>query len=208
MIKKSLLGVGLLVLLVAMTGIASAAGTFPLGCTDEHGEDNIPADMRNVVVDVTGDTIIITYINKSSVPVENLGIKEISLNIAGSLVPSSIDWPEKVYEPSFDPIVDKPWAGGNWGPFNLNMSFHGADNRTAGPVTLVFDEPVALECNDKGKVAAVHIISLNMDVGGEKPSVKVTNCGVCPEPIPEFPTVALPIAAILGLSFIFMRRKE
>lgn len=29
-----------------------------------------------------------------------------------------------------------------------------------------------------------------------------------PEPIPEFPTVALPIAAILGLAFFFQRRKE
>ncbi|NPE31305.1 PEF-CTERM sorting domain-containing protein [Methanococcoides sp. SA1] len=26
--------------------------------------------------------------------------------------------------------------------------------------------------------------------------------------IPEFPTIALPVLAILGLSFIFMRRKE
>jgi opacity protein-like surface antigen len=29
-----------------------------------------------------------------------------------------------------------------------------------------------------------------------------------PVPIPEFPTVALPIAAILGLAFFFQRRKE
>jgi len=28
------------------------------------------------------------------------------------------------------------------------------------------------------------------------------------EEIPEFPTVALPIAAILGLAFLFQRRKE
>ena len=36
--------------------------------------------------------------------------------------------------------------------------------------------------------------------------VDASNTGVTP--VPEFPTIALPIAAILGLAFIFQRRRE
>ena len=39
-------------------------------------------------------------------------------------------------------------------------------------------------------------------------SAAIDSIGVDVVPVPEFPTIALPIAAILGLAFIFQRRRE
>jgi hypothetical protein len=64
-----------------------------------------------------------------------------------------------------------------------------------------------LTMNADDKTVAVHVGSL----GTAGFSMWVTN-GDCGgggiTEIPEFPTVALPIAAIIGLAFILQRRKE
>ena len=61
--------------------------------------------------------------------------------------------------------------------------------------------------NDKGASNGVYNIEYeDIDDGG---SASVTHTiEVIITAIPEFPTIALPIAAILGLAFIFQRRRE
>ena len=61
--------------------------------------------------------------------------------------------------------------------------------------------------NDKGASNGVYIIQYeDIDAGA---SVSVTHqIEIIITAIPEFPTIALPVAAILGLAFIFQRRRE
>lgn len=52
------------------------------------------------------------------------------------------------------------------------------------------------------------VYRINVGAGKQGSSLKVDTASVYAESIPEFPTVALPVAAILGLAFVFMRKKE
>lgn len=100
----------------------------------------------------------------------------------------------------------------NLGTFNMNLTL-GKDEygNMVKPkiVQIEFADNIMLTPNLAGFSAAVHIGGLGIDGEGSK---KLGN-GECggggiDEEIPEFPTVALPIAAILGLAFFFQRRKE
>ncbi|MBP2029681.1 hypothetical protein J2755_000601 [Methanohalophilus levihalophilus] len=55
-----------------------------------------------------------------------------------------------------------------------------------------------------------HTIEINQEDTGSAKHVTVYKVGFngCQEEIPEFPTVALPIAAVIGLAFIFQQRRE
>jgi len=57
---------------------------------------------------------------------------------------------------------------------------------------------VSLKANDEDDCARINYL-------------KVTGHCCNPHPcteIPEFPTISLPVAAIIGLAFVFMRREE
>ena len=61
--------------------------------------------------------------------------------------------------------------------------------------------------NDMGASNGAYVINFkNVDSSGT--AGLATTVEVLITTIPEFPTIALPIAAILGLAFIFQRRKE
>lgn len=55
-----------------------------------------------------------------------------------------------------------------------------------------------------------HSIEINQEDTGSSRHVTVYKIGFsdCNEEIPEFPTVALPVAAVIGLAFIFQHRRE
>jgi hypothetical protein len=72
---------------------------------------------------------------------------------------------------------------------------------------------------DKQTIRTLHIADMDYDTHSIK--IKNTNANDydvtiykygynCPETeeIPEFPTIAAPVAAIIGLAFIFTKRKE
>ena len=62
--------------------------------------------------------------------------------------------------------------------------------------------------NEKGYAVAVHVTQLDASDSSRWLGCDGGDGGIEENPIPEFPTVALPIAAILGLAFFFQRRKE
>lgn len=61
--------------------------------------------------------------------------------------------------------------------------------------------------NEKGYAVAAHVTQLDASGSSRWLGCDGDGDGGIGE-IPEFPTVALPIAAILGLAFFFQRRKE
>ncbi|WP_250867221.1 PEF-CTERM sorting domain-containing protein [Methanococcoides seepicolus] len=198
MIKKSLLITGLLVILISMVSVASASEIYnvtnpkdTLSCGDV--DVGVIIDGNNVTVDViylsptylSGDTTIKTF------GLNTVGLTEANITgITGATQQlSGVD--------SFS---------SEFGDFNTTVGFVTSE-KTLGPITITFDGPVVVVPNTPQNFnAAVHLIGLD-----EGLSVKVAD-GECEtqqiQQIPEFPTIALPIAAILGLSLIFMRRKE
>jgi hypothetical protein len=107
------------------------------------------------------------------------------------------------------------------GDFDTNITFSQKkiDNTNVIPkpraYKIIFANNIAFSsANAEGFLAAVHVGGLTSDYTADgETSVKIGN-GECGggtgtgTDIPEFPTIALPIAAILGLAFFFQRRKE
>ncbi|WP_406661890.1 PEF-CTERM sorting domain-containing protein [Methanolobus sp. ZRKC3] len=65
-----------------------------------------------------------------------------------------------------------------------------------------------------GDVAGTDIITAHVYIPGFDPGDVPCTCNTVEKiweeqnEIPEFPTIAIPVAAILGLAFFFQRRKE
>ncbi|MDR6222740.1 PEF-CTERM sorting domain-containing protein [Methanococcoides alaskense] len=160
MIRKSLLWVGLVVLLVAMTGIAVAAPP----------DISSPVEWTGQGTDSTEDC---TDLNFNGAP----GIHWIATGANGAT-----DYVLTIYDKSSGDVLDTATGEVTGGAIHFYTVYHDFDDLEA---TLTFTGTM----KHNAKVVISHYCS------GE-------------QEIPEFPTVALPIAAILGLSFIFMRRKE
>jgi hypothetical protein len=112
----------------------------------------------------------------------------------------------------------EPWGMGMDGPYdNGNITISSSNNYTFNWTSV---NPVCAVIVKNG-VNGTYVYNYNGAYGdtelvapGDKEISHVTFCyngdddngGL--EEIPEFPTVALPIAAILGLAFFFQRRKE
>ena len=88
-----------------------------------------------------------------------------------------------------------------------------------GTVTLVWHQAVGGSTSEdfidvslvsSGPENAQYLIELNDDGYVYLPSLVIDNADESQEAnnVPEFPTIALPVAAILGLAFIFQRRRE
>ncbi len=71
---------------------------------------------------------------------------------------------------------------------------------------MTFNDTVELAGNSNGYTTAVHIIGIRDGDGAaglnSKASLKLADGNCTNTQIPEFPTIALPIAAIIGLAFI------
>ncbi|KXS44624.1 MAG: hypothetical protein AWU59_440 [Methanolobus sp. T82-4] len=119
------------------------------------------------------------------------------------------------------------WGNANyWGDSDMNGTYDGENINITNSDSYTFDwesteYPVCAVIVKAGTGANVYYYPEGTyeDTGlyayDEKEISHVTFCfgeeddpGEPQEEIPEFPTVALPIAAILGLAFLFQRRKE
>ncbi|WP_406670030.1 PEF-CTERM sorting domain-containing protein [Methanolobus sp. ZRKC4] len=65
---------------------------------------------------------------------------------------------------------------------------------------------ITVSLNASAPVGTIYRISIG--AGPVLASTEIDSASRYVEAIPEFPTVALPVAAILGLAFLFQRRKE
>ena len=194
MIKKSLLITGLLVILISMASVASASEIYNV----TNPKDTLSCGDVDVGVIIDGNNVTVDVIFLSPTYLSNTtSIKTFGLNTVG-LTEANVTGITGANRT----LIGVDSFSAEFGNFNTTVGFVTSE-KTLGPITITFDGPVVLVPNSLNFNAAVHLIGLN-----EGLSVKVAD-GECPiQEIPEFPTIALPIAAILGLSLIFMRRKN
>ena len=193
MIKKSLLITGFLVILISMASAASASELYNL----TYPKDTLSCGDVAVGVIVDGNNVTVEVLFLSPTYLSNTtSIKTFGLNTVG-LTEANVTGITGANR-TLTGLSD---FSAEFGNFNTTVGFVTSE-KTLGPITITFDGPVVLVPNSLNFNAAVHLIGLN-----EGLSVKVADgeCGT--QEIPEFPAIALPIAAILGLAFIFMRRK-
>lgn len=201
--KRVLLAMLIAVSIVITAGAASAA---TLNLTIDNDNIAAGADCENYNVGVTYEGKIMTI--EILQPTDaDAHLKSIYLNLASSNPVQNITLPDdtEVYFSYGGPAVP------NLGTFNMNLTLgkdEYGDMVKPKIVQIEFADDIMLTPNLAGFSAAVHVGGLGVNGEG---SIKLGD-GECGEggtqEIPEFPTVALPIAAILGLAFLFQRRKE
>ncbi len=106
-------------------------------------------------------------------------------------------------------------AGNPFGTFITKTTTNDAELKSTDPIIIyvtISGWDGTLPENDAGNVISIHVQRIGINDEGSA-WVTVGDCedgggGTTGGDIPEFPTIALPIAAILGLAFFFQRRKE
>lgn len=184
----------------------------------EHPGETPDCDKYNISVEYVGNNMTVQIIEPTVVEQPDAHLKAIGLMFAAYnpvVKVTLLDDTEMDYTDDFAANF------GALGEFNKNVTF---DFKTTGGVIidpkpraykLEFLNPIVFDSdNTEGFKAAVHIGGLDTTYTADgSDSVKVGD-GECDDggggtqEIPEFPTIALPIAAIIGLAFIFQSRKE
>ncbi|MBN2110576.1 MAG: VWA domain-containing protein [Methanosarcinaceae archaeon] len=88
----------------------------------------------------------------------------------------------------------------------LSFSARSSQNGTNLPVDVLGDSKVCYKDGEGNDAGCVDIPQAYINVGVVVPDDDDDDDDEIP--IPEFPTIVLPVAAILGLAFLFQRRKE
>ncbi|MDP2217545.1 MAG: PEF-CTERM sorting domain-containing protein [Methanolobus sp.] len=199
--------------MLMIIGTASAAFT----CDDWQYSDELPQGI-DIDFDIECDNGMLSIVDNSS-GILNPGIKTIQIWSNTSTATQVIDddtaikWSPK--SPMTGPFKNE-FADG------VEFEIDQANKRSTG-VSILFNdgkcpEEIALAIhirweNENGEMMQGVLFANGCPVEEEELSsvwafTRCTNGGSGINEIPEFPTVALPIAAILGLAFFFQRRKE
>lgn len=150
-------------------------------------------------------------LNPSYGPSTNPGLDGIWLNLTAGVTVTGYEHNGTYYAVATGPVTVNEGVNqqvDGFGRFNTELLIPtNVAERTTGPIVIYLSAGSYFEANDNGKYIAVHVISLG--TGGVSTYVTNGECGGGQQQeIPEFPTIALPVAAILGLAFFFQRRKE
>ncbi len=198
---KTVYLIGILVFLLVTVSSASAE-TFYLTQVNEHQYDG----KIRIEVSFTGSTITVKDVSTALDGISNVDIKEIGIQLPAG------------YSVLQNGVVDGGAANNVWtaisgdfvesefGTFNTQINRDpGKSSKTRGPITISLNKALvgSLPVNDKSNSVVVHI-SFGQ---GQEALVGSTWAGGSAQ-IPEFPSMTLPIAAIMGIMFIFGRRKE
>ncbi|MDI9393980.1 MAG: PEF-CTERM sorting domain-containing protein [Euryarchaeota archaeon] len=188
--------IGILALLLLMAGTASAE-TFYL---EDVNKIQYSGKIK-IQVTCVGDTITVQDVSPGLVGISNVDLKTIGIVLpAGYTVLNVVDEGQgSTWETSYGEFQES-----EFGKFNTEIKKEGGSIKTRGPITITLDKPLesSLPTNDQGNSVVVHISF------GKQGEALVGSTWVSGYSIPEFPTIALPVAAMLGLIFIFGRRKE
>jgi hypothetical protein len=201
--------IGILALLVFTVSNASA---FTITTVNEPGD--VPAG-ATISIDVTYGDNQITFQDTSS-GITGTWLKDFAYNL--NIVPSSVDTYEgnTLLTGSFDDYWEPAQSNQVDGFGTFSKVYTLKDNTPARPTKVVihlpgftgtipgngYDGKEVVAPLEGSNQVAVHL------AWGEDGSIKITGGSNGTTEIPEFPTVALPVAAILGLVFIFGRRKN
>jgi hypothetical protein len=199
--------IGVLALLLLMVGTASAQ---PFILTETTNDYTYGVPIKVLAdYDPTANTLTLTVIEPQNkeYPEKGYTISNVDLkNIWIKTAPGNVD----VTSPSIwnDPTANNGEIG-NFGEFTTQISKpNNKEYKSPGPVTIqlsgvTLDELIAN--SGDGYVVAVHVAFDKNGAGG------YTDCSGKVRgntEIPEFSSIAVPVAAILGLMFIFGRRKQ
>ncbi|HOW13965.1 PEF-CTERM sorting domain-containing protein [Methanosarcina sp.] len=190
--------IGILALLLLTVSTASAE-TFYL--TDVN-EEQFAGKIR-IQVSCSGDTITVQDVSTDLNTISNVDLKEIGIVLpAGYSVTSVVD---EGAENDWSATTGS-YEESEFGHFNTQINRDpGSNSKTRGPIKIYLNKALAgsLPANEYGNSVVVHISF------GEKGEALVGSTWVSGyTPIPEFPSIALPVVAILGIMFIFGRRKQ
>jgi hypothetical protein len=197
---------GVLAFLLLMVGTASAQTFYLTETTDDYDDGvSIKVQVDYNPTDNTMTFMVIEPENKAyeGYTITNVDLKNIWIKTTHDKV--------SVIEPTG--IWNTPAANsgsiGNFGSFATEITKSNS-NKSPGPVTIKLADGLTLDSllanSGDGYVVAVHV-AFDKSTGGSGTadcSGKVRGS----TQIPEFPTIALPVAAILGIMFVFGRRKN
>jgi len=190
--------IGVLALLLLMIGTASAE-TFYLTNTSEN------VDGISIKVTCNGTHIIITD-ESTVVNAEKADIKGIRLYLQNEYVKSVADpdHSDNVWTHTSD--YKSNFAG--FGEFFTLCDKSTDKTKSRGPIVIELNQSLAQLPENALKNSIVVHLGFGtdiLDVSGKNQDSSWVTGGTH---IPEFPTIALPVAAILGIMFIFGRRKQ
>ncbi|WP_367344098.1 PEF-CTERM sorting domain-containing protein [Methanomethylovorans sp.] len=198
--RKALQIIGIIAVLFAMVGGVSAGTMYLLDQNNENKYDDLI-----VLVDAQSGkvTFLLKYPMKGNIDKVFLTVPSSdSNNIYGYptyTVNNNTGYKFDLMTGSFQPDGFDKFATG----------FHATgEQKNIVMVIVPVDLPSEkLPYGDNGHIAAAHVKELDppLETGEKSDLIAGNSCNG--GEIPEFPTVALPIAAILGLAFVFMRRK-
>lgn len=209
---KAVRFIAIMLFMLFTVGSASAEEQTAILTGDDANEPNLPNELINVKVTYNPGTGTLTYTDSSSTDptdgtyLENPRIDEVAYNL-----PMAGDVLQEFWGPVSNTRMD------GFGSFTYK---HVQEPRNVRyrTVTLQLEGPEPYPLFPSGNVVAVHLafdkayknnvliaestgVNVGKDLGSTYLQGGVTN-------VPEFPTMALPVAAILGLLFITQRRKE
>ena len=171
----------LVVLIVLMSTISFASATTTTS----------PDDIYVNVIDDTTTAVVVTHIYNGPYPdTAAFEIKDGATDTATTELVGTwdnSDWtqtgPEAPHTMGIDPVT-----GFNMSTWNFYIKDGNVD--------------------DTGQVGKEYMIYFTVDGVTTGGSIIIGSSTTVAHAVPEFPTIALPIAAILGLAFIFQRRRE
>ncbi len=204
LVMKTAYIIGVLLFLLVSVGSASAETEFHLTKVNDPTYNGI----IDIKVVYNGDTITVTDVSPDLDTVSNVDIKAIGIvNPSDNKVTSVIDTSSKhsiwtLPKPNEKESFNRAGFG------SFSTIYVSRDSiKTRGPIEIKLDKSFdTLPVNDNGYSIAAHI-SFGDEDNPEDLIVGSTWVGGTSQ-IPEFPTMALPVAAILGLMFIFGRRRK
>ena len=196
--------IGVLALLLLMVGTASA-GTFYLTNASANNGESITGISVKVIFN--GTAISVEDNSPALVGATNVNINQIDLNVDNSTIKSVVDTSKGSIWKNIEETSQSTSSFGNFKTACLST-----DNniKTRGPIIIYLKNSISkLPVNTDGNSIVVHMSfgSEKIEVGNKKVDSSWLGGGGDIE-IPEFPTMALPFVAILGLLFIFGRRKQ
>lgn len=196
---KTVRVIGILVFLLLTASSASAA-TFYLTKVNDHTYDG----KIRIEVTCSGSTITVKDVSSALDGISNVDIKEIGIQLPpGYSVISVVDngKPANSWSASYGNFRES-----EFGLFNTQITRDpGKSLKTRGPITINLNKNLegALPLNDKDNSVVVHI-----SFGEEKEALVGSTWVGGGAQIPEFPSIALPVAAVLGLIFILGGRRK
>lgn len=201
--------IGILAFFLLVVGTASAEITSYV-MDEENDEYGYGIDIKvRVDYDSTANTMSFTVIEPKNQLYQEEGYTISKVNLVSIWIKTDSGNVQVLSPAGWGTPSSNQGSIGNFGKFDTEIRTDNENIKFEGPVTIQLLNGVTLDSlrEDAGSdyVVAAHVA---FEKSGEKGVVGCSGKVRGYTPIPEFPTIALPIAAILGLMFVFGRRKQ